>query len=81
MAQAMSLLSLWTNVGGGVGSAIGAALWNRKLPQYLSQELGNVLDGEQLAEIFGSIVVAREAQPREAVIRGGFSAHWQNVWR
>lgn len=71
MAQAMSLLSLWTNVGGGVGSAIGAALWNNKLPRYLSQELGDVLSGAELSEIFGSIAVAREAQPRAQVVKGG----------
>lgn len=70
MAQAMSLLALWTNVGGGVGSAISAALWNRALPKYLNEELGSVMNSTQIAEIYGSIVVARYAEPRPQVIQG-----------
>jgi hypothetical protein len=70
MAQAISLLSLWTSVGGGIGSAISAAMWNKKLPYYLNEQLGNTLNSTQLAEIYGSIAVARYAEPRAQVIIG-----------
>ncbi len=70
-AQAISLLALWTSVGGGIGSAISAAMWNNKLPHYLNEQLGDTLNSTQIAEIYGSIVVAKYAEPRAQVIVGG----------
>ncbi|KAK7033011.1 hypothetical protein R3P38DRAFT_3313100 [Favolaschia claudopus] len=69
MALAISLLSLWTSVGGGIGSAIAAAIWNAKLPANLNKYLGDQLNSTEIAEIFGSILVAREAQPRDLIIK------------
>ncbi|KAJ7178614.1 hypothetical protein C8R43DRAFT_467113 [Mycena crocata] len=69
MALAMSLLSLWTNLGGGIGSAIASAIWNAKLPQNLEKYLGATHNSTEISEIFGSIVVARLAEPRELVIK------------
>jgi hypothetical protein len=70
MALAMSLLTLWTNVGGSIGSAAAAAIWNDRLPKNLEKYLGDTLNSTQLAEIYGSITVARLAEPRELVIKG-----------
>ncbi|KAJ7903673.1 major facilitator superfamily domain-containing protein [Mycena olivaceomarginata] len=69
MALAISLLSLWTSVGGGIGSAIAAAIWNSKLPANLDKYLGDQLNSTEIADIYGSIIVARLAEPRDLVIR------------
>ncbi|KAJ7475679.1 major facilitator superfamily domain-containing protein, partial [Mycena latifolia] len=69
MGLAIALLSLWTNVGGGIGSAISAAIWNAKLPSNLEKYLGDTLNSTQLADIYGSILVAHVAEPREQVIQ------------
>ncbi|KAF9055230.1 MFS general substrate transporter [Hymenopellis radicata] len=69
MALAMALLSLWTSIGGSIGSAISAAVWNDMVPRKLNQYLGDVKNSTELAEIFGSIVVARTTEPRELVIQ------------
>ncbi|KAF7327597.1 hypothetical protein MKEN_00338900 [Mycena kentingensis (nom. inval.)] len=76
MATAISLVSLWTSVGGGIGSAISAAIWNDKLPRYLNEELGSFLNSTQIEDIYGSILVAREAQPRDLVIK----AYTRTMW-
>ncbi|KAF8914570.1 major facilitator superfamily domain-containing protein [Mucidula mucida] len=69
MALAMALLSLWTSIGGSIGSAISAAVWNDMVPRKLNQYLGDVKNSTELAEIFGSIVVARTTEPRDLVIQ------------
>ncbi|KAJ7637628.1 major facilitator superfamily domain-containing protein [Mycena polygramma] len=69
MALAISLLSLWTSVGGGIGSAIASAIWNAKLPANLNKYLGDTLNSTEIADIYGSILVARLAEPRELVIK------------
>ncbi|KAJ7112838.1 major facilitator superfamily domain-containing protein [Mycena crocata] len=69
MALAVSLLSLWTYLGGGIGSAIASAIWNAKLPQNLERYLGDTKNASEIAEIYGSILVARLAEPRELVIK------------
>ncbi|KAJ7259908.1 hypothetical protein C8J57DRAFT_1072986, partial [Mycena rebaudengoi] len=69
MALAMSLLQLWTYVGGSIGSAAAAEIWDDRLPKNLEKYLGDTLNSTQLAEIYGSITVARLAEPRELVIK------------
>jgi hypothetical protein len=69
-ALAISLLNLWTQAGGAVGAAIGASIWTNRLPEALAKHLGNDLSATEIAEIYGSIVVARAAEPREKVIAG-----------
>lgn len=69
-ALAISLLNLWTQAGGAVGAAIGASIWTNRLPEALNKHLGNDLNSTQIADIYGSIVVARLAEPRDKVIAG-----------
>ncbi|TYJ52549.1 hypothetical protein B9479_006838 [Cryptococcus floricola] len=68
MALAMAILSLWTSIGGAIGSAIAAAVWNQRVPHFLSEYVGDVYNATELAEIFGSITVARAAEPRALII-------------
>jgi hypothetical protein len=69
MAIASATLSLWTSIGGSIGSAIAAAIWSNKLPHYLEVHLGSYLNSTQLDDIYSSIVTARLAEPRENVIQ------------
>ncbi|KAK6966773.1 major facilitator superfamily domain-containing protein [Favolaschia claudopus] len=69
LAIAISLFLLWTTLGGAIGSAAAAAIWNAKLPANLDKYLGDQLNSTEIEEIFGSILVAREAEPRELVIK------------
>ncbi|WVQ77958.1 hypothetical protein IAT38_000038 [Cryptococcus sp. DSM 104549] len=67
MALAVAILSLWTSVGGAIGSAIAASVWNRRVPAALEKYLGATHNSTELADIFGSIVVARTTEPRDAI--------------
>ncbi|WWC59437.1 uncharacterized protein I303_101993 [Kwoniella dejecticola CBS 10117] len=69
MALAMALLSLWTSMGGSIASAISAAVWNKRVPAKLAEYLGDTHNSTELAEIFGSILVARATEPRPLVIQ------------
>ncbi|TXT04868.1 hypothetical protein VHUM_03951 [Vanrija humicola] len=69
MALAMAILSLWTQLGGSVASAISGAIWNRNVPRNLEKYLGNQYNATQRAEIFGSILVARTTEPHDLVNR------------
>jgi hypothetical protein len=69
-ALAISLLNLWTQAGGAVGAAIGASIWTKRLPEALNARLGSIHNATYINEIYGSIVVARAAEPRDQVIGG-----------
>ncbi|KAJ7764706.1 hypothetical protein B0H16DRAFT_1798029 [Mycena metata] len=69
MALVISLLTLSDSLADAIGGAICAAIWTAKLPQNLEKYLGDTLNSTQLAKIYGSVAVAREAQPRELVIQ------------
>ncbi|KAK7001962.1 major facilitator superfamily domain-containing protein [Favolaschia claudopus] len=69
LAIAISLFLLWTTLGGAIGSAAAAAIWNAKLPANLNKYLGDQLNSTEIEEIFGSILVARGAEPRDLVIK------------
>ncbi|KAK8849795.1 hypothetical protein IAR55_005131 [Kwoniella newhampshirensis] len=68
MALAMAILSLWTSIGGAIGSAISASVWNRRVPAALESHLGGLFNSTELAAIFGDITVARITEPRNEVI-------------
>lgn len=67
-ALAISLLNLWTQAGGAVGAAIGASIWTNRLPEMLTKHLSADLNATEIADIYGSILVARAAEPREKVV-------------
>ncbi|WWC69773.1 uncharacterized protein I206_103716 [Kwoniella pini CBS 10737] len=71
LALAASILALWTSVGGAIGSAIAASVWNRRVPMMLEKYVGDYYNqnATALAEIFGSIYVARAAEPRALIVQ------------
>ncbi|ORY68053.1 major facilitator superfamily domain-containing protein [Leucosporidium creatinivorum] len=70
MATAISLLSLWTGVGGSIGSAISAAIWTNKMPGNLENRLQDLLPAANITAIYGSLTDARfsSAEVRAGVI-------------
>jgi hypothetical protein len=54
VALVISLLSLWTAIGSGIGSAISAAVWNAKVPGLLRAYLPASVSDEQVATFFSS---------------------------
>ncbi|KAJ7032462.1 hypothetical protein C8F04DRAFT_1221920 [Mycena alexandri] len=69
LALVISLLALWDYLSSAMGNAISAAIWTVKLPQNLDKYLGDALNSTEIAEIYGSIIVARLAEPRDLVIK------------
>ncbi|KAJ7712572.1 hypothetical protein B0H16DRAFT_1743973 [Mycena metata] len=69
MALVISLLALWDYLGSAMGNAISAAIWTAKLPENLDQYLGDTLNSTEIADIHGSIIVARSSEPRDLVIK------------
>jgi hypothetical protein len=70
MGTAIALLALWTSVGGGIGSAIGSAMWNDQLPKQLNKYVGDVFNATEIAAMYGDITIAHVAEPRPLVIQG-----------
>ncbi|KAK4054221.1 hypothetical protein OIV83_001247 [Microbotryomycetes sp. JL201] len=59
LATVISLLALWSQLGSAVGSAIATSIWTNKLPGRLQKHLGGILPDAEIAQIFGSITLAR----------------------
>jgi len=76
MAIAISVLALWTSVGGAVASAIAASVWVDKVPANLEKYLGGTYNSTELSEIFGSIVVARNTPERELIRSAYNDSFW-----
>lgn len=70
MGLASANLALWTSVGGAIGNAIAAAMWNDRLPKNIDKYLSPYYNATERAEIFGSIVVAQLAEPKDLVEEG-----------
>ncbi|OCF31471.1 siderophore-iron transporter Str1 [Kwoniella heveanensis BCC8398] len=69
MALAMAILSLWTSIGGSIATAIASSVWNRRVPEALTKYVGDQFNATEIAEIFGSINVARVTEPRDLIIK------------
>ncbi|KAL1689797.1 hypothetical protein GGG16DRAFT_93155 [Schizophyllum commune] len=69
MALAAAILSLWTGIGGGIGSAISASVWNDNVPANLAKYIGDTHNATEIADIFGSIIIARDTEPHDLVVK------------
>ncbi|KDN34395.1 hypothetical protein RSAG8_12512, partial [Rhizoctonia solani AG-8 WAC10335] len=69
LASLTALLSVWTSLGGAVGSATATAIWTSKMPSNLDKYLPGVPQ-TTINKLYGSIKLARNASPaiREGVI-------------
>lgn len=67
MAMAVAIIGLWTQLGGGIGAAISGAVWNERVPANLAKYIGDTHNATQRAEIFGSLLNARKAEPHALI--------------
>ncbi|KAJ2956538.1 hypothetical protein NQZ79_g7636 [Umbelopsis isabellina] len=63
MATAISLLSLWSSLGAAIGQAIASAIWTNMMPANLEYYLAGYANSTEIAEIYGSITIARTQTP------------------
>lgn len=61
------MLTLWTQVGGAIGSAVSAAVWDAQVPANLAKYVPS-LTADEITAIFGDITVAQTAEPRAQII-------------
>lgn len=74
MAIATAVLNLISSIGSSITVAVSSSVWNEQVPRNLETYLGATHNATQRAEIFGSIYVARLAEPRALVKQGRFRA-------
>jgi nitrate/nitrite transporter NarK len=72
MGIAVAVLNLWSSMGSSIAIAISSSVWNKKLPANLNTYLGATHNATEILDIYGSIYIAREAEPRELVKKGKF---------
>ncbi|KAI0691091.1 drug:h+ antiporter [Cerioporus squamosus] len=70
---------LWTEIGGGVGSALAGAIWTNTMPEKLADHLPNV-NATERAELFGSIT-SITALPYDDPTRQGVIAAYSDVMK
>jgi hypothetical protein len=70
MGIAIAVLNLWSSVGSSIAIAISASVWNKQVPAKLERYVGDVLNATARAEIFGDILIARAAEPRDLIRKG-----------
>lgn len=75
MGIAIAILTLWTQIGGAIGSAISAAMWNSELPKQLAIHVGEFLTADEITAVYGDITVARVAEPRAEIIKAYNAAY------
>ncbi|GAA6018590.1 hypothetical protein JCM10207_007228 [Rhodosporidiobolus poonsookiae] len=68
VALAISLLSLWSSVGVGIGSAISGAVWTGRMPARLRHYMPASVNDTQVLEFYSAITAIR-AYPFESEIR------------
>lgn len=69
MAIGMAVLSLWTDLGGSIASAISGSIWNTRVPAKIAAYVPAAVNATEQATLFGSIVEARASPHRMAVVR------------
>lgn len=70
LAIATAVLNLWSSIGSSITLAVSASVWNQKVMGALNERLAPTHNATEIADIFGSIYVARLAEPRELVKEG-----------
>lgn len=68
LALSIAILSLFTQVGGAIASAISATIWNNNLPTFIARYCPN-LTPEEVTSVFGDITVAAVTEPREGIVK------------
>lgn len=74
LALSISLLSLWSNMGGAIGAAVASAMWQRDLPGFLAEFLP--ADSKNLAPtLFGSFAAIKEYPELSPIRQAGIKSY------
>ncbi|KAH8879809.1 MFS general substrate transporter [Thozetella sp. PMI_491] len=71
VALAISLLSLWSKIGGAIGSAIVAVIWSSKMPQFLREDLPASATDQDVRKLFDSVKSIRTLYEFDDPMRQG----------
>ncbi|GAA5862310.1 hypothetical protein JCM8547_007597 [Rhodosporidiobolus lusitaniae] len=81
VALALSLLTLWSTVGGSIGSAIAAAVWNGRMPSNLRRYIPETLvDDAGVALFFADITQIKAYAYDSPVRQGAIRAYEETVF-
>lgn len=80
VALVIALLSLWSNIGGSIGNAIAARVWNSQMPSNLRKFLPASVSDAQVAEFFSSITLIRAYDYDSDVRQGAIKAYETTVY-
>ena len=71
VALAIALLSLWTRIGGAIGSAVVSVIWADRMPKFLRQYLPASATEEDVQQLFGSVTSIRTLYAYDDPMRQG----------
>ena len=77
----ISMLSLWSKVGAGIGSAVAGAVWNDLMPNYLRQELPSSVSDAQVTKYFNKMTLIRSVPWDSPVRTGAITAYQRTVYK
>ncbi|KAJ3905942.1 major facilitator superfamily domain-containing protein [Lentinula edodes] len=80
VALIISLLSLWSNIGGSIGAAIAAVIWSAKMPMYLREYLPANTTDTQIETFFGNIKTIRAYSFDSPTRQGAIMAYQKTLW-
>lgn len=75
VALIISLLSLWSTIGGSVGAAVAGSVWGDLMPKQLREQLPASVSDAQVMEYFGSITSVRALEYDSPVRQGAIKAY------
>lgn len=80
VALAISLLSLWSNVGGSIGSAIVAVIWADQMPKQLRKHLPASATDKDIKKIFGSVTSIKTYKVNDPIRIGAIEAYRRSLY-
>lgn len=80
VALVIALLSLWSNIGGSIGSAIAAQVWNSQMPGNLRKFLPASVSDAEVLEFFSSITLIRSYDYDSPIRQGAIKAYETTVY-
>ncbi|GAA5900878.1 hypothetical protein JCM6882_007688 [Rhodosporidiobolus microsporus] len=80
VALAISLLSLWSKIGSGIGEAIAYSVWSNNMPRNLRAHVPSYVNDTQIAQFYGAITTIKALPYDDPVRQGCIKAYEQTVY-
>lgn len=80
VALVIALLSLWTNIGASIGSAIASAVWTNAMPTNLRNFVPASVNDTEVMNMFASITVIKALPYEDPVREGAIRAYETTVY-